>query len=513
MDHHQFREEENGFFQSLFTNCSEMSTFGTHSADLLIFYALWPNLLVRSRTVQKLATNVWLVWSVTFITHVNTSKIAMWETQHNIAEKDCFKTLILQETWRLESNIRMNSVHFRKSHVRANKLDVQETDFCFTQFYRSWGDFSRCRFTHGWSHPLDLLDLVTGSLPLFIIPKQQNKRCKRVMEKLVSNSSTKHAKTDPNHEHQSRSDQYWSRSIKRNTFWFQCYVVCLWGQWSRQKDYNKRPKSPQWDMCEEPTELLRIGCLTRLILILKFRFNTLTPKHQLADILTKSGSPRCRRSRSVSRFCLCSFIGNTTAAVVRKGCSSRWPASTTVCSRTVRSSLSAPIRPLGGVLFCGPRHVVPEQHGTRHRHPQDFVRRMSCRRRHGPGPRCLWTDIKSPIPIRAQYRHFRTICEQTVDNSPTDPFSSSLSWWSSMHGVATLYVELCHSPIRNILPRIFLHDIPCHRTPEDIISASSFLVASFWYFSVAPTEILDSNIHLSLSTKSVLIWHFRVQPK
>ena len=27
-----------------------------------------------------------------------------------------------------------NSVHFRKSHVRTKKLDVQETDFRFTQF-------------------------------------------------------------------------------------------------------------------------------------------------------------------------------------------------------------------------------------------------------------------------------------------------------------------------------------------------------------------------------------------
>ena len=33
----------------------------------------------------------------------------------------------------------------------------------------------------------------------------------------------------------------------------------------------------QWDMCQEPTELLWIGCLTGLILILKFRFDTLIP--------------------------------------------------------------------------------------------------------------------------------------------------------------------------------------------------------------------------------------------
>ena len=35
----------------------------------------------------------------------------------------------------------------------------------------------------------------------------------------------------------------------------------------------------------------------------------------------------------------------------------------------------------------------------------------------------LFTDHKiSSLPISAKYEHFRTICEQTADNSPTDPF-------------------------------------------------------------------------------------------
>ena len=52
----------------------------------------------------------------------------------------------------------------------------------------------------------------------------------------------------------------------------------------------------------------------------------------------------------------------------------------------------------------------------------------------------LFTDQSmSGLPIRARYIHLKTICEQTVDNSPTDSFSSSLHWWSSMHGVATWY--------------------------------------------------------------------------
>ena len=51
----------------------------------------------------------------------------------------------------------------------------------------------------------------------------------------------------------------------------------------------------------------------------------------------------------------------------------------------------------------------------------------------------LFTDQRiSGLPTRAKGRRFRTTCEQTVDNSPTNPFSSSLNWWSSMHGVATL---------------------------------------------------------------------------
>ena len=51
----------------------------------------------------------------------------------------------------------------------------------------------------------------------------------------------------------------------------------------------------------------------------------------------------------------------------------------------------------------------------------------------------LFTDHRiSGLPIRAKYKHFITIWEHTFDNSPTDFNSSSLKWWSSMHGVDTL---------------------------------------------------------------------------
>ena len=51
----------------------------------------------------------------------------------------------------------------------------------------------------------------------------------------------------------------------------------------------------------------------------------------------------------------------------------------------------------------------------------------------------LFTDHRiSGLPIRAKYKHFRTIWEHYFDNSPTDFNSSSLKWWSSMHEVDTL---------------------------------------------------------------------------
>ena len=51
----------------------------------------------------------------------------------------------------------------------------------------------------------------------------------------------------------------------------------------------------------------------------------------------------------------------------------------------------------------------------------------------------VFTDHRiSGLPIRAKYKHFRTIREHTFDNSPIDFISSLLKWWSSMQGVDTL---------------------------------------------------------------------------
>ena len=82
--------------------------------------------------------------------------------------------------WRLEVNIRRNSVHLRKKNICANKLDVQETNLSFTQFYGSWNNLSRCRFTHGWDSRSRSFGFSDWSISFLTEPNQQNQRCKRV---------------------------------------------------------------------------------------------------------------------------------------------------------------------------------------------------------------------------------------------------------------------------------------------------------------------------------------------
>ena len=61
----------------------------------------------------KLFTSDYVVWSLTFITHVNTNCIVMWETLPHIAGWDCFKTPILQEIfWIQKIYIRWNTCAF-----------------------------------------------------------------------------------------------------------------------------------------------------------------------------------------------------------------------------------------------------------------------------------------------------------------------------------------------------------------------------------------------------------------
>ena len=204
--------------QNLLANCSEMSTFG--ACGWSWYFMVCEQACSCGNEMDK---SLWQTFGASDLLHSS----HMWILAILLCGKHSTTLQIrivsrlwfCRRAWRLEVNIRRNSVHSRKSHVRTSELDVQETEFSFTQFYRSWGNFSRCRFTHGWDSRSRSLGFGDWCISFLTKPNQQSQICKRATVKLVRNSSIKHAKTDSDHEHQRQSDRCWSRSIKRNTFW------------------------------------------------------------------------------------------------------------------------------------------------------------------------------------------------------------------------------------------------------------------------------------------------------
>ena len=135
--------------QSLLTNCSEMSVFCSywetwylvfceqtcpcgHEVDKILWQTLGAFDLTRSSYKWIPAILLCGKHSTTMQTWIVSRLWFCWRP------------------WRLKINIRRGLVHFRKSHVCANKLDVQETDLGFTQFYKSWTHFFGCRIQVGW---------------------------------------------------------------------------------------------------------------------------------------------------------------------------------------------------------------------------------------------------------------------------------------------------------------------------------------------------------------------------
>ena len=66
-------------------------------------------------------------------------------------------------------------------------------------------------------------------------------------------------------------------------------------------------------MCQEPTELLWIGCLTGLILVSKIQIRYIHTKHQLADILTKGNFTRDEWNNLLHLFNISHFSSNLAA--------------------------------------------------------------------------------------------------------------------------------------------------------------------------------------------------------
>ena len=138
MDDHQFKEEENELVRELSTVCSRIVLKCLYLARIGRPDILW--------SVNKFARAV-TKWTKSCDKKPVAFDLGRSSYKWAPAILLCGRHVATMQIWivsrlrfcrRLEdSKSTLGLVYFRKSHVCAKKLDVQETDFIFTQFYGS----------------------------------------------------------------------------------------------------------------------------------------------------------------------------------------------------------------------------------------------------------------------------------------------------------------------------------------------------------------------------------------
>ena len=98
LHNHEFREEELGSVGDLSKVSSQILQKCLYLARIGRPDILWSvNKFARAANGPEHVTNAWLVRFLKFITRVNLNNTVMWETLHNSAGWDCFRTLTLLE--------------------------------------------------------------------------------------------------------------------------------------------------------------------------------------------------------------------------------------------------------------------------------------------------------------------------------------------------------------------------------------------------------------------------------
>ena len=203
--------------KSMLSNCSEMLKLGTY----------WDtrHSLVSKQTCSTCLNVDKSLWQTI-------GKIDFIHSSHKrfpttLSCGEALQTGFLSRLWRswgLKINLARSLVYFRKSHVCANKLDVQETDFSFTQFYVSWNSFSRCTFTHGWYSQL----LIFGICFFDVFHSSQNQFNKNkglsvqgnLLHDTTSNKHTQNQNQGSNPARHFWSVSCWQCAFEREVFSF-----------------------------------------------------------------------------------------------------------------------------------------------------------------------------------------------------------------------------------------------------------------------------------------------------
>ena len=135
-------------------------------------------------------------------------------------------------SWGFEIHFWRNIVRFRKSYICSNKLDVQETNCCFSQFNRI-GDY---HFGHWTEIRWFACSGIMGS-NCFCLWK-----CFSCFRSI--GATWEWWSQTPQVSQQNRCNgKHWCCSFKCPICASRSFIVCVWGQWSGDQDDHHGQKS------------------------------------------------------------------------------------------------------------------------------------------------------------------------------------------------------------------------------------------------------------------------------
>ena len=227
------------------------------------FCGHWTNLHDPSQNRPKRATNNYLVWSLTFVIHVITNSIVMWETLQNNAEWECFMTPILREILRTQNLLLVENYGVFGSHT-------------FVPI--SWMCKKQTSVSHG-STESEIISLGAGSRMDHIL----------ALDKWDLTVTVLHGNTHKSSNEKGISGvindldnvDFTSSDVNSSRKEALLYIL-------KDNETAIKGRSPTM---RQSTKLLLIGCLIELIWTPRSKSNTLT-KHQLPDILTNGNFTR-----------------------------------------------------------------------------------------------------------------------------------------------------------------------------------------------------------------------------
>ena len=285
-----------------------------HVLEELIIYGQWTNLHDRSQNGLKLVTNDYLVWSLTFITHVNTNNIVMWVILQNNAGWDCFKTPILREILKIQNPLLeercaflkvihlFQQVGFARSKHQFRTVQQNQKSFLWTQYW-------------GWTVYPHLIYGIWSSQFFTETRIRVIKNGKPVHEP-GSCSTSQTSKTKEISWNGWWSGQCWFYFLKRAFFSSGSFVLRVWRQRSSDQD-DQKGKKPDNETCfQNPQSCAWLVIRYNQFGPNKFKSNTLTPR-------TNSQTCWQREMAHVMNgiiFCVCSTLAISVPSTASMRC-------------------------------------------------------------------------------------------------------------------------------------------------------------------------------------------------